>query len=189
MPNTGPVNACVWPVVSEDADTNECIITNTPDDVSITVNKTWVIAGADQGFDGDYQIKVNCPGSIVNGVPADGGPNDHFAFTVGNAATGPESFEFSIAGDELAFGGTCHVQEHNDDNVVQSTFSGGCSENTEQSGGNFIMSEFFDINAGDAIDCDITNTVFFNGIPALNQYGLAVLALLLLAVGFVALKL
>ncbi len=171
------VDACFYANV--DSDANEtCTITNTPDDVTITVNKEWVIEGADQGFDGDYNIQVNCPGSIVNTVAGDGGSDDNQAFTVGNSATGDETFEFTIAGDELAFGGECSVYESNDDSVVESTFSGGCSGNGED----------FDVNAGGAIECDITNTVFFEGIPTLNQYGMAILALLMLGVGFVGFR-
>jgi hypothetical protein len=36
--------------------------------------------------------------------------------------------------------------------------------------------------------CTFTNTVFFEGIPTLSQYGLAVLVLLTLGVGFVGLR-
>jgi hypothetical protein len=36
--------------------------------------------------------------------------------------------------------------------------------------------------------CHITNTVFFEGIPTLNQYGLAILAVLMLGVGFVGFR-
>ena len=34
----------------------------------------------------------------------------------------------------------------------------------------------------------ITNTVFFEGIPTLNQYGMAIMALLMLGVGFVGFR-
>jgi hypothetical protein len=36
--------------------------------------------------------------------------------------------------------------------------------------------------------CTITNTVFFEGIPTLSQYGMAIMALLMLAVGFVGFR-
>jgi len=45
-----------------------------------------------------------------------------------------------------------------------------------------------DIPAGGSDDCTFTNTVFFEGIPTLNQYGLMVLALLMLGVGAVGFR-
>ena len=42
---------------------------------------------------------------------------------------------------------------------------------------------------GDTVKtCAITNTVFYEGIPTLSQYGLALLALLMLGVGFVGIR-
>jgi len=45
----------------------------------------------------------------------------------------------------------------------------------------------FTIGSGDA-GCTITNTVFFEGIPTLSQYGLAILVLLTLGVGLVSFR-
>lgn len=39
------------------------------------------------------------------------------------------------------------------------------------------------LSAGDVYACTIFNTVFFEGIPTLNQYGLAIMALLMLGIG------
>ena len=36
--------------------------------------------------------------------------------------------------------------------------------------------------------CTITNTIFFEGIPTLNQYGLALMALLMLGIGLVGFR-
>ena len=41
------------------------------------------------------------------------------------------------------------------------------------------------IPAGGSSSCTFTNTVFFEGIPTLNRYGIAVMALLMLGVGMV----
>ena len=45
-----------------------------------------------------------------------------------------------------------------------------------------------EVGIGMGDECTITNTVFFEGIPTLNQYGMAILALLMLAVGFVGMR-
>ena len=44
------------------------------------------------------------------------------------------------------------------------------------------------IAAGATSECTITNTVFFEGIPSLNQYGLAIMALLMLGLGMVGFR-
>jgi uncharacterized repeat protein (TIGR01451 family) len=44
------------------------------------------------------------------------------------------------------------------------------------------------LTAGDSDSCTFVNTVFFEGIPTLSQYGLAILALLMLGVGMVGFR-
>ena len=41
---------------------------------------------------------------------------------------------------------------------------------------------------GGDYSCTFTNTVFFEGIPTLNQYGMALLALLMLGMGMVGFR-
>jgi hypothetical protein len=43
-------------------------------------------------------------------------------------------------------------------------------------------------NSGDEIACEIVNTVFFEGIPTLNRFGMAILALLMLGVGLIGFR-
>jgi len=43
------------------------------------------------------------------------------------------------------------------------------------------------VGGGD-VGCTITNTMFFEGIPTLNQYGMAILALLMLGMGMVGFR-
>ena len=45
----------------------------------------------------------------------------------------------------------------------------------------------FDIGDEEA-GCDVAGTVFFEGIPTLSQYGLALMALLMLGIGFVGMR-
>jgi hypothetical protein len=44
------------------------------------------------------------------------------------------------------------------------------------------------VSAGHGDSCLITNTVFFEGIPTLNQYGMMLLALLMLGMGMVGFR-
>jgi uncharacterized repeat protein (TIGR01451 family) len=67
---------------------------------------------------------------------------------------------------------TCSVQEQVFDGAVE--IDNGCQE---------IV-----ISAGHGASCNITNTVFFEGIPTLDRHGLAVLALLVLGLGLVGVR-
>ena len=40
----------------------------------------------------------------------------------------------------------------------------------------------------DEEECTIVNTVFFEGIPTLSQWGMAIMALLMLGIGFVSVR-
>ena len=44
------------------------------------------------------------------------------------------------------------------------------------------------VSVGNPAECTVTNTVFFEGIPTLNQYGLAIMALLMLGIGMVGFR-
>jgi hypothetical protein len=157
----------------------ECDITNIPDPGTLTVSKTWILAGADAGYDGDYEIKVSCDTEVVAPVGEDFDSSDGcqshrgcYAKVKASASLGDYDFEFGIP--EPAFGGTdCTVEESFDDSIVES--QNGCSDPET-------------IGAGQDESCEIVNTVFFEGIPTLNQYGMAILALLMLGVGFVGFR-
>ena len=41
-----------------------------------------------------------------------------------------------------------------------------------------------EIDIAQGAECTIVNTVFFEGIPTLSQYGMAIMALLMLGLGF-----
>jgi hypothetical protein len=55
-------------------------------------------------------------------------------------------------------------------------------ESTNSCGGSILAKPGVDAS------CDFTNTVFFESIPTLSQYGLAIMALLMLGVGFVGFR-
>jgi hypothetical protein len=44
------------------------------------------------------------------------------------------------------------------------------------------------VTIGEGDECTITNTVFYEGIPTLSHYGMAMMALLMLGVGFVGFR-
>jgi hypothetical protein len=44
------------------------------------------------------------------------------------------------------------------------------------------------VSAGNGASCTITNTVFFESIPTLGRYGLAILTILMLGIGLVGFR-
>ena len=45
-----------------------------------------------------------------------------------------------------------------------------------------------DVSSAEEVSCTFENTLFFEGIPTLSQYGLAILVLLTLGVGMVGFR-
>ncbi|MEJ8569117.1 IPTL-CTERM sorting domain-containing protein [Elongatibacter sediminis] len=176
-----------------------CAITNTPAPVDIVIEKEWVFEGSTgpEGVDTDYWLTLWCDAEIVNGV-------DTGDFVEAPAVPGPkgpggcglvqltqESGQFignyhnwcqSFYGDSSAVFNAQVIPEYPDSHcyVTESVFDGavevdnGCDDLT--------------VSAGQGASCTITNSVFYEGIPTLSQYGMALLALLMLGVGFVGLR-
>ena len=157
----------------------QCSIVNTPDPVDVVVEKVWVIEGANADYvDTRYELELSCDAQIVDGYVCD-------TFPVVEAPTaydGTETWCIDFQGDAAAiFTGqvipeyptsTCSVVEHVYDDSVE--IDNDCD--------NLVIS------AGSGASCVITNTVFFEGIPTLNQFGVALLALLMLGVGVVGFR-
>ena len=151
---------------------HECDITNTPDPATVEVSKSWVVEGADQGFDGDYEIWLACDSEVTGPGGEYSFDGTWYAYFEGNAEDGDEDLTFTVLNPNYPYTG-CYVNEENDDSVVETTNS--CASQLK-------------LGAGGEASCDIVNTVFFEGIPTLNQYGMAILALLMLGVGFVGFR-
>jgi hypothetical protein len=49
-------------------------------------------------------------------------------------------------------------------------------------------STWLEVTSGGSAECTVTNTVFFEGIPTLSQWGMAIMALLMLGVGMVGFR-
>jgi len=154
-----------------------CRIINTPDPATVTVTKTWVIEGADQGFDGSHEIWGTCDENRDTRVLIYGGSHSCFDghcnawVGVDDATAGSIDYEFTIVSPAYP-SSDCNFYEETSDSVIES--DNGCGE--------------MKLSAGDDVDCEIVNTVFFEGIPTLSQYGMAILAVLMLGVGLVGFR-
>lgn len=143
-----------------------CGITNTPAPVDVVIDKVWVIEGADDpdGVSDEYRIDLRCDSEIVGGNQYG---NIWHLWWLGE---GDDTFTAEVIPNFPA--STCEVEEGLLDSGVEA--DNGCGE--------------FEVSAGSGYACTITNTVFFEGIPALNPNGLALLALLTLGIGFVGVR-
>jgi hypothetical protein len=143
-----------------------CLVINIPDPVDVVIHKEWVIEGSvnENGVSQEYRIDLRCDSEIIGGN--DYGDIWHiFWFDEGD-----ETFVAEVIPDFPST--TCWVEEEVFDSAVE--VDNGCGQ--------------FEVSVNNGHECTITNTVFFEGIPTLNQYGLALLALLMLGVGLVGFR-
>jgi uncharacterized repeat protein (TIGR01451 family) len=152
-----------------------CRITNTPGEVEIKIIKDWVFEGTSgpQDVDLRYRLTLICDAEIVGGSD-----NCELAFQQEGPVGGSDTWCQTFEGEGPAMFTAEVIPEYPDSHcfVIEEVFDdavevdNGCQSIT--------------VSAGNGASCTITNTVFFEGIPTLNQYGLALLALLMLGIGF-----
>ncbi len=187
-------------------DENLCVVTNSPDEVDVVITKEWLYPGsADSTTVSDYfELVMICDDAYISG----GGPIFPGEETLEAPAGIGGICGFSAAGLDFAQlvsndawckflsgegntvftekvtphtwpGGECLAFEILIDQAVE--VDNGCIGSEQDP---FKLK----VSAGSGDSCTITNTVFFEGIPTLSQYGMALLALLMLGMGFVAVR-
>jgi len=158
---------CAWDNI-ELGQSEECVIENWADDASYTVSKEWVVVrdGGDAVEENAYVV-VYCDNEIAGGTWNEGGGY----WSKGAWLYGDDDMTVSV--DVSEDNANCYAQETQLNSGVEVT-SSGCGS--------------AELGPGGSHTCSFTNTVFFEGIPTLSQYGLAVLALLVLGVGFIGFR-
>jgi hypothetical protein len=160
--------------------TNSCDFTLAAAPVLVSITKKWETAGAGGNtVDTNIDIKVSSDVEIV--VNGSYTHCDYLNGVTGNGSMPAYCVMLPFSGDQTRtvsvvpeFGGnTVYIEEMGEDSSVESV--NGC-------GGSVAVAPAV------GGSCLITNTVFFEGIPTLNQYGLAIMALLMLGVGFVGFR-
>ena len=162
---------------------NVCVVNNRPTPVDVSVTKVWDVTnvGGDY-FDTTANLWIDCD-SGYEVYPNDNGedilPADYtdgeYTLTVSwipkwyPTAAKPADQEYT----------ECWAEEDiaEDDSAV---------EQASTCGDDDVPGMQIAVGMGDS--CVITNTVFFEGIPTLNQYGMAIMALLMLGMGFVGFR-
>jgi hypothetical protein len=157
--------ACAWSDVQE-GDSNYCLIVNDPLPVELAVTKVWDVsnAGGGDAVNTNTTIDIYCDSEIVGG--SEGDSEWYYSKNINGDATVTVNVVPSYEGTE------CRVTEPDVESSVE--VDNGC--------------ETVAIELGQDAACTITNTVFFEGIPTLNQYGLALMALLMLGIGLVGFR-
>ena len=171
-----------------------CTIFNNLTAVKVEVTKKWNIT-TDGGayYDRDAEVDVYCDVEIKNydrrkkgtwkksfdlsdpssyldkdGIDVDMATVTAYAY--------PEWFPTAAKPKEQLYS-QCWASEDNVDSSVDVTSD--CGDRDRPG---------LDIGVGKGDSCTIINTLFFEGIPTLNQYGMAIMALLMLGVGFVGFR-
>ena len=151
------------------AASNPCEFLATPEESTLLVSKTWEGEGADISTESTHTFTctnaATLPTATVFGTIST-------TFTIpGEVTDAPFGFYPDPDGISL-----CNVVE--DEALLDSAVESdqGCETPIA-----------FTVGSGSE-SCTIANTVFYEGIPTLSQYGLAIMALLMLGVGFVGFR-
>ena len=177
-PGVGGFDGCYYDAggaVDNLTDLNSCEIVNDPAPVPVIVTKKWVIAGAEgDSVDTSATVLVRSESFIEGGELC-----GEFEGNLGGIDGYCRLLSFEGDGSQTVMvkpdwdGSDVYISEILLDSSVES--ENGC--------GGMVT-----VFPTDGSSCMITNSVFFEGIPTLNQYGLAILAVLMLGVGFVGFR-
>jgi len=172
--NTFVPDGCVF-TNAQFSDYHTCEVVNTPAPVPITIDKEWVFEGSSgpDSIDTNYRVELRCYGEITEINNSNSGSIDSYDDLWRAIWYADDNATFIAEVVPEVYPVTeCWVEEFVYDDAVE--VDNNCG--------------YFDISVGSGYGCSITNTVFFEGIPTLNQYGIALLALLMLSIGFVGFR-
>jgi len=143
-----------------------CSIENDPDPVNVEVCKEWVYSNAgDDEISDEFRVSLSCSAEIEGGYQTSGGWIAHWN------SSGDGCHTFVVNAEHG--GDSCSASEQVFDSAVE-------SDDSDCQG--------LSMDIAQGAECTVVNTVFFEGIPTLSQYGLALLALMMLGVGFVGFR-
>jgi hypothetical protein len=168
---------CRWSDVDE-GDVNYCIIRNVPNTAEFSITKEWVVEGAGGNLlDFEARMAIRSTAYFTNSHECKGNSNQFCSWVTFDNGPASETQTFTIyPGFE---GASIYVEEK----IWDSSFD---SDN-DCGGSMSVMPEGYEGASGED-SCTFTNTAFFEGIPTLNQYGMAIMALLMLGVGFIGFR-
>ena len=160
--------SCLYESVEAGGETFVCMIGNAALPASFTVNKVWEFLG-ESGDDiyAEVDVSIYCRSEIFE----QGAYQDNGYWVLETMLGDGEHITVSV--DTTLASAECMAMEFLPENSGVET-SDDCG--------------WREIPAGGSSECTITNTAFFEGIPTLSQYGMALMALLMLGMGFVGMR-
>lgn len=165
---TGLEGSCTYVDMSAAGSPYLCRIWNHAEDAKYTVVKQWKIVN-----EGGQEVNESAEVTIACNSEIEGETQDSDKLWRKTAWLGDD--EELVAMVDTTYGDArCQATEDITRSGIESESSGDCS--------------WHDIPAGGDSSCTFTNTVFFEGIPAVNGYGLVMMALLMLGMGLVGFR-
>lgn len=158
---TGAADKCVFENVASDQD-NICLVRNYPNPAEITVTPEWTYGEAEAGLGDEILLELVC----TNAYGGDGewtGDDMRWLWAF-DSESAPRTAQF----EPLANSSRCQTQVVGRTTAVESIST--CNEPVP-------------VAPGGALNCVVSNTVFFEGIPTLSQFGLFIIASLMLLTG------
>ncbi len=152
----------------EDGDEYTCDVYNEPAPVDLVISKEFVFVNGDEGDDDidlDFELRLYCDDNVTV-LYEESRSHDLSLYGEGDTT-------FTVAVQPTWEGGSCYITESLDDSAVEGDTSD-CQD--------------LQVSIGSGDSCTVTNTVFFEGIPTLSQYGMAIMALLMLGAGLVGFR-
>jgi len=147
-----------------------CLIQNRVDPVEIAVTKEWLYSREELVVDDKATIELFCS-SVFGG---DGATLDNGLMYWSWLFDGSQASQMAMVYPDYAGATNCWTEESFKSSAVESEST--CSPPVS-------------IGLGDpARNCIVTNTVFFEGIPTLSQYGLILISALMLLTGLIAVR-
>jgi hypothetical protein len=166
---------CIFNAV-EVGDANLCAIRNIPNPAEIEITKEWVVEGS-VGNNLDFEARIEVRSTDYFDEAHQCGGNQFCRYVTFDKGPGSESKTLTVY--PTFEGATIWVYE----DIYDSTFdSDNDCDNTMH-----VMPAGYQGASGED-SCTFTNTAYFEGIPTLNQYGMAIMALLMLGVGFIGFR-
>jgi hypothetical protein len=173
---SGDERGCRFTDAEEGEDNDNCDINLVADLVQISVTKDWVVLGNNSDtIPDDLEVVIKCDNYIQGFNSKQDNWKKRF-FSVNEDAV----LNAMVSPDWQ--GTRCWAEEKNFDSRVEEESTCGTKGSPDM-----IVFPNSGLGTNDST-CKLTNTLFFEGIPTLNQYGLAIMALLMLGVGFIGFR-
>ena len=142
-----------------------------PLNAEVDITKEWVVEGSQgNALDFEARIKIESSVEFLDSHGCDDSDNYCGSLKFYGPATQTRTVHFDGPG---YLGATVYL----DEKIWESAWE------SESSCNGAVR-----ITNGGTSSCTFTNTAFFEGIPTLNQYGMAIMALLMLGVGFIGFR-